>query len=429
MTLVQRLVLRSVAVLIASLIAVGAGTAGALYASEHRAVDRTLLAAAAAHGHGGSWEPEHVRSPVRVAWADQARVSPAWIAWVMRNERPMWVTTRYDRVLLVLVEDDRDDDRDEDEGEDRTHDERHRVVVATAPRVTWLSAVGGFLVAFGVASGLVAGGAAAVLHRVSARALAPVSSAVATITAASGAAMGTRVQVQGPPEVAALLAAVDALLERRDDAFRAQRRFTANAAHELRTPVAAMLGELDVTLRRPRTAEQYTATLAAVRDNVRHLAALVDGLLLLARVDAGHAEQGRVREHAGALAEAAARRERGTVEAAGGTLTVRTSADPEVEVHEALVVAALANLLRNAAVHAPGSPVTLHVEQDGANVRFVVEDGGPGFAERPDAGAGLGLGLVLVRQIAQRHGGDCVVLDRPTGAAVAFDLPLPSADG
>jgi signal transduction histidine kinase len=233
---------------------------------------------------------------------------------------------------------------------------------------------------------------------------------------------------------------MNALLARLDVAFGAQARFTAEAAHELRTPVTVMLGELDVTLRRARTPEAYRETLATVRESVERLRALVEGLNMLARVDAGQAEQLREPVAAAEVARRAAAAEARALEAAGCPLAVEVAGDATLRVHAALVESALANLLRNAAAHAPGGPVTLRVSAEGGRVAFTVDDAGPGvppaereavfdrFARGGEARrrhrAGLGLGLPLAREVARRHGGDCR-LDAAPGGGCRAVLTLP----
>lgn len=421
-TLTGKLVGRSLIALGAALIAAGIGTAGLLYGIEVRSVDRALLAATAAFGHSREWQAEHVPSPVQVDFADRTDVPAEWIAAVLRTERPLFRSTPTQRILLALVEQQGDEDGDH-EG---SHDERHRVVVAYAPRPTFMRAVGPFSLAYGIAAMAVSLGAAYLLRALLLREVRPLARAVATIERAAGASVGTRIEAQGPDEIRTLLGAVDALLVRRDAAFLAQRRFVSLAAHELRTPVAAMLGEIDVALRKSRTTSDYTLVLTTVRDEVQSLAALVEGLLLLARVDAGQSEQNRSREHIVSLVAAAVQREQALIESNGGRLTVDASVDPEVEVHEALVIAAIGNLLRNAAVHAPGSAVHVRIERLQQKVRIAVEDDGPGLRgevfERSEQG--LGLGLPLAREIARRHGGDCEVLERARGCVVVMTLPI-----
>jgi two-component system OmpR family sensor kinase len=228
---------------------------------------------------------------------------------------------------------------------------------------------------------------------------------------------------------------MNALLDRLDAAHRAQVRFTADAAHELRTPVTAMLGEIEVALRRSRGAEEYRDVLESVREEVERLRGLVEGLLALARVDAGQVEQGLEPAGAVALAEEAAAHERPGLVRAGCAFELDAQGDADLRVHTALVEAALANLLRNAAAYAAGAPVILRVVPEPDRVVFQVDDRGPGVPPgerdavfdrftRTGEGrrrnrAGLGLGLPLAREVARRHGGECWIEAAPDGGCRA----------
>lgn len=405
-----------------ALAAVGVGTAALLHVRGVRAVDALLLAAAheAAHAPAeGDWEVEHSRSPVAVRLlapdeggeaADRAR----------RRERPVTVDRDDERVLYLPVHPD-DDGDDED-------DDRLVVVEARADRPTAARTVGPFVVAYLAVAGSLGVGSAVLLRRRLARALAPLAVATAAVARVDRLDAGQRLGVDGPAEVAALLAATNALLDRLETAARAQSRFTAEAAHELRTPLTVLRGELDVALRRPRDPEAYRAVLASVGEEVDRLRELVEGLLAIARVDSGQAAENREPAALDELVREAVRAER-----AEG-VEVRVGRSAVVRVHRPLLVIALGNLVRNARRH--GRP-PVWVEVDEGTVR--VHDAGPGVAEadrervfdrfvrgptarRDDAG-GLGLGLPLARAIARAHGGDCRAVD----GAVELTVPVDGA--
>lgn len=421
----------SLAILLSVVVTVGLATGVLLYVQARRELDHELLVAARAAG-ASEWGTEHVVTAVsvRMLGEDDPLLPAGWAENAEQLEEPEWRTMGTERVLLLPVERGPEDN------------EEHRMLVATAPALTLAHSVGPFVLLYTLSAGTGAAVGAWAQRRLLRAATAPLAAAKDAVTKVVGAGAGARVPEGGPPEVRALLQSVNALLQRLDYAFAAQARFTAEAAHELRTPITAMLGEIDVALRRPRDAAEYVEVLGSAREEVQRLSELVEGLLLLARVDAGHAEQGRDHVDIATLVTEAARRERPAIDRAGGQLVLPASSRCVVHGHPALLVSALGNLLRNAAVHAPGTPVEVHVERAEGVVRIVVDDAGPGVApadreplfdrlsRQPSArrgSAGLGLGLPLAREIARRHGGDCTIAESPKGGCRAT-LSLPSAE-
>jgi signal transduction histidine kinase len=239
-------------------------------------------------------------------------------------------------------------------------------------------------------------------------------------------------------EIARLAHTMNAMLDRLADAAGRQRRFVADAAHELRTPLARIRTQIEVDRAHPGTAEPDTTSAAVLVETVR-LQQLVDDLLLLARSDAGAA----VMSAAGPvdleeIVLEQARRLRGD----GGPRIDTTLVPLQVVGDRAQLARAVANLLDNAARHARDRVrVTLRAE-DGDAV-LTVADNGPGipaearesvferFTRLDDArsadGGGAGLGLAIARDITERHGGS-LVLGAPDGSGACFALTLP-ADG
>jgi signal transduction histidine kinase len=434
--LTQRVTLIAVGVLCGCLLGVGGVTAGLLHLRALRSLDQSLLAAAYAEAH--PWQEQrfandYVRSPVQVRpWSkDDPRVPAALYEEAVKGEMPLWRTFGGRRVLLLVVE-------PVDKESDREERHEHLVVVAEAAAVTLADAVLPFASVYLLVSALAAAVAALAVHWGMSLALAPLSAAAVALQRVQGLGSGARLELAAVEEVDELIGSTNALLDRLDRAFDAQTNFTASAAHELRTPVTVMKGELQLALRRERTEEDYRDTLRRTLRQVEQLAELVEGLMALTRVEAGQADRGRALEHVSMVLLRAVEQERSRLEAAGCTVEQDLGCDPEVSVHLGLLTTAVANLLRNVAVHAPGATVKVHAETSDGVVRVVVDDDGPGVAESDreaalqrfvqGGGQGLGLGLALVREVARRHGGDLVLDASPSGGLRAV-LSVASADG
>ncbi|MCM2387853.1 sensor histidine kinase [Streptomyces albipurpureus] len=218
------------------------------------------------------------------------------------------------------------------------------------------------------------------------------------------------------------LAALEASVER-------QRRFVADASHELRSPIASLRTQLEVGQAHPELLDVP----GAVADTVR-LQQLAADLLLLARLDAGE-RPGQARLDLGALVrEEASQRANDRI-----PVTVDAAVGLEVTGSRSQLVRVLGNLLDNAQRHADSS-VTAVVREDGGDIVLTVEDDGDGVPEdereriferfvrlddarsRDDGGAGLG--LAIARDVAARHGGTLTVGVGERGGAL-FELRLP----
>jgi signal transduction histidine kinase len=225
-------------------------------------------------------------------------------------------------------------------------------------------------------------------------------------------------------EVARLARTTNATLAALETSVERQRRFVADASHELRSPIASLRTQLEVGAAHPELLDLP----GAVQDTVR-LQRLAADLLLLARLDAGEGP-GDKRIDLGEVVRREARGRDGvTVE----------SADVEVTGSRSRLGRVIGNLLDNAQRHAR-SAVGVTVRRDGAWAVVEVADDGDGVAEadreriferfvrldeartRDDGGAGLG--LAIARDVAARHGGTLTVRDAPAGGAL-FELRLP----
>ena len=272
----------------------------------------------------------------------------------------------------------------------------------------------------------------------------------ASITAAN---LDDRLEVVNPhDELGRLAEIVNGLLGRVGDAFRTQRQFVADASHELRTPIAIIRGEADVTLRRnTRDEAEYRETLQVIQDESVRLSRIVDDLFLLARVDAGSL----IGEHrdlsVSDLVGAAVRSVRSLAESREVSLQIVEAVRSNgLRMHgdSVLLHRLVLNLLDNALKHAPlGSTVQVHVDATDELVQIDVQDEGPGVptelrerlferfvhsaSPQPHNGAsghggGAGLGLAIAQAIAHAHGGDIALrpsTDLVGGARFRASLP------
>ena len=267
------------------------------------------------------------------------------------------------------------------------------------------------------------------------RALAPVERMRRELGSFGPADRQRRVSVPASSdEVERLGRTMNDLLERLEAAAERQRQFTADASHELRSPLAAMRVQLEGALARPELAD-WEAVASDVLTDQRRVEHLVQDLLLLARLDGSPS----LRPHAPVeltdiVADEIARRPDGPATAVVGDLQppCRVRGDP------AQLGRVVRNLLDNAQRHADQC-VAVAVRTEGESVLLSVVDDGPGIAPgdrariferfvRLDAarhrdGGGSGLGLAIVREIAGAHRGAVAVADHDGGAR--FDVRLP----
>jgi signal transduction histidine kinase len=228
-------------------------------------------------------------------------------------------------------------------------------------------------------------------------------------------------------ELRSLAGALNGLLDRRDEATERLRRFTGDAAHELRSPVASIRVQAEVAVANPDPELSQEVLADIVRESER-LSTLVDGLLTLARSDAGEIPMA---EPVDLVSAAEAAISRCTVDTPRVMLQAPTGS-AWVLAAPAEVDLVLDNLLRNAVLYARAQ-VMVGVLPAGSSVRLVVDDDGPGVApehrekvfdrfyrvqdDRARQTGGSGLGLALVAEIVRRRGGTVLVSESPDGGA------------
>jgi len=280
---------------------------------------------------------------------------------------------------------------------------------------------------------------------VAGRALRPVREMTAAAQRISERNLDERLAVQGPKdELKELGDTIDGLLERLEVAFRAQRRFVANASHELRTPLTTMRAALDVALAKPEPAPPQTVALAGrLRAELDRVDRLLDAFLVLARAQhralPGQAVMPLDYVAASVLAGQAA-----AITALG--LTVRETSGAGgawVTGSQALITRMVENVIENAVCHnTEGGWISVTCRTEDGRAGLVVENGGPVLdpgqvrelcqpflrigADRTGSDSGSGLGLSIVAAITEAHGGSLDLRARPEGG-LRVGIWLPAA--
>jgi two-component system heavy metal sensor histidine kinase CusS len=251
----------------------------------------------------------------------------------------------------------------------------------------------------------------------------------------------TRMAVERVPrELRELVSAFNAMLDRLEEGVQRLSGFAADLAHDLRTPVNALMMQTQVALSRERSSEEYQALLASNLEEYERLSRMIENTLFLARADSAQlalrrdrldvrAELERVRDYFEMLAE-----DQG--------ISLRLDADPSLRLHAdpVLLRRAVNNLVSNAVAYTPaGGAVSLSAREDGPWLALAVANSGEGIAPehlghvferyyRADqaraGGTSAGLGLSIVRAIMQLHGGVAEV-ESNAGQETVFTLRFP----
>jgi signal transduction histidine kinase len=246
-------------------------------------------------------------------------------------------------------------------------------------------------------------------------------------------------------ELRPLAQALEAALERVQRSFEQQRRFTSDAAHELKTDVSIVKSSLQLLAMRKRTAEEYSDGLAVTLRDCDRLEETVQKLLTLARLEQPEEPNAKERkQHCCSLREAAEEAVHQSASLAQlREIAVRMDAraDAFVRLDRRDAVLLCANLLVNALQHSPRQgKVQLSLAQENGSVRFTVQDWGEGIAEedrpclfhpfyrgdvsRSRKSGGTGLGLSICKAICDRAGGSIDIANHSEGGAlVTVSLP------
>ncbi len=241
-----------------------------------------------------------------------------------------------------------------------------------------------------------------------------------------------------------LVEVLNTMLARLQGAFESQRRFTADASHELRSPLTAIRGEIEVALRRPRESGEYVQVLESTLEEAVRLSRLSDDLLTLARSDSATLRPEPASVDVRAVVEKVAERLSPKAERNAVSIQVTARGSTEALVDRGMVGQVVWNLLDNALRYAPsGTAVEATIGGDGKWVTMVIQDSGPGLVgidpeaiwerfsrgdwartKRGDEGSSSGLGLAIVRALVEAHGGSVSAEERAEGGA-RFSVRLP----
>jgi two-component system heavy metal sensor histidine kinase CusS len=240
-----------------------------------------------------------------------------------------------------------------------------------------------------------------------------------------------------PRELQPLAIAFDEMLKRLDDSFTRLSQFSADLAHELRTPIANMLGEAQVALSRDRSAAEYRETIESTIGECERLSGIVDNLLFVARADAATEPVERIRFDARAAVEKIAAFYETIAE--DRHVAINCSGQGQISADPALFERAVGNLVDNALRFVPeNGSIEISLADSPTDFEVAVSDNGSGIApehlprvfdrfyraESSRGSDGAGLGLALVKSIVDLHGGTArIQSELGSGTVVTLTFP------
>lgn len=298
-----------------------------------------------------------------------------------------------------------------------------------------------YLATLPVALLLVAGGA----WLIASHALRPVTALTETVERITARGLDQRITAQGhAAEFARLIIVFNQMMDRLEKGFHQATRFSADASHELKTPLTILQGELEQALQAAEAGSEEQRTHSRLLDEIVHLRAIVEKLLLLSQADAGRLSLRRDRvDLSRVLADIIE-----DIHALGPELTVESEIEPDVcvQADNDLIQRVLQNLAANAVkFNHEGGCVRLELRRDGENAVLRIANTGPVIPPadreriferfyrtaqaREDEAGGVGLGLSLAREILRAHSGELLLEDSEDGLTrFAAKLPLIQTD-
>lgn len=280
-------------------------------------------------------------------------------------------------------------------------------------------------------------------YQIARQGIRPVEEIAATARRITSSHLGERIAAEGYPyELASLALTFNNMLDGLEDSFERISRFSADIAHDLRTPVNNIRGEAEVALARARTIEEYRDALESSLEEAVRLSDLISNLLFLARTESPLTHLRLESVDVAELLEGVREFYDASAADAGVNLTRAGASQPVVaELDRTLIQRAVGNLVSNAVAHTPeGGTVAMRAHSQAANVMIEVADTGVGIPpdalprvfdrffrvdpSRSKASGGTGLGLSIVQGIMQLHRGKVDIASKPgVGTRVTLCLP------
>ncbi|MGA1986240.1 MAG: heavy metal sensor histidine kinase [Candidatus Sulfotelmatobacter sp.] len=275
----------------------------------------------------------------------------------------------------------------------------------------------------------------------------PVEEMATTARHISSTNLQERILPEGYPfELASLASTFNQMLDRLEESFERISRFSADIAHDLRTPVNNIRGEAEVALARARSAGEYRSVIESCLEEAVRLSDLISDLLFLARAESPLAHLRRERVDVGELLGGVREYYEASAADAGVSLTTAVADQPIfAELDRTLLQRAVGNLVSNALAHTPaGGAVVLGTNGDFSTIRIEVSDTGVGIpaealpkvfdrffrvdSSRSQSSGGTGLGLAIVQSIMLLHGGNVEIASKVgQGTRVTLQVPLSRA--
>jgi heavy metal sensor kinase len=295
----------------------------------------------------------------------------------------------------------------------------------------------GFLVALPVALFLVGLGG----WLVAGRALRPLRAIADTAERVTASGLDQRIPASNEdPEIARVILVLNRMMDRLEASFRQATRFSADASHELKTPLAIMQGELEAAVQAAASGSKEQQTFSVLLDETQRLKTITRSLLLLAQADAGQLKLAREPVNLTEMLEGIVEDAKILAEESRLQFEVELPADVTVPADRALLHTALLNLFVNAVKYnQPGGRIRVELAGTDSAILLTVANTGPGIAgaeqakifdrfHRVEAARsrnvdGLGLGLSLAREIIRAHGGELLLKESRPGWTV-FEMRL-----